>query len=199
LANRVNHPMDLSFPHDWTAQVLDQRPLIAPRRQFVYPQQVEEVERGALEVLVRTADGAEFLATCALGFADPVVPTGVWSCPDPTWLCAVAGGYAYLIDTAQPERWQQIEYRPVLEVRALGEQGLLLFVGHHSILAWGVAGKAWQSPRLSSEGVTIHAADGWTLRGTGWDLMSDQEFDFSLDLRTGERTDGAGKKNNRTI
>ena len=42
----------------------------APARQFVYPAQVEEVERGALEVMIRPPDHAgPFLATCALGFA----------------------------------------------------------------------------------------------------------------------------------
>jgi hypothetical protein len=180
--------LNLSFPHTWTAELLDRRPLILPARQFVYPRQAEEVERGALEILVRPAAGTEFLATCALGFADPAVPTGVWSCPDPGWLCAVAGGYAYLIDTASPERWQQVEYRPVLEVRALVEHQLLLFLGHHSMLAWGRAGKVWQTARLSSEGVTINAIDGWILRGGGWDLRSDTEFDFVVDLRTGEHS-----------
>jgi hypothetical protein len=179
--------LNLSFPHTWTAEVLERRPLILPRRQFVYPQHVDEVERGALEVLIQPASGEAFLATCALGFADPLVPTGVWSCPDPDWLCAVAGGYAYLMDTAQPERWLQIAYRPVLEVRAVLDPQLLLFVSHHSILAWGKEGQLWQSPRLSSEGVTIQSIDASTIHGTGWDLMTDKEFPFTLDLKTGER------------
>ncbi len=183
---------DLTFAHEWTAEVLAERPLILPARQFVYPREAEEVERGALEVLVRPDGAAEFLATCALGFADPLVPTGVWSCPDAAWMCAVAGGYAYLIDTRRPERFEQVEYRPVLEVRALKEQGLLLFVGHYSMLAWGREGRAWQSGRLSSEGVRIVEIEGWRLVGTGWDLRTDREFGFELDLRTGEHTGGMG-------
>src|SRR5271170_2774198 len=103
----------LGFPHDWQATVLSERPLIAPARHFIYPQQVEEVERGALELIVHPQEGREFLATFALGFADPAVPTGVWSCPNPQWLCAVAGGYAYLLNTGDPRQWDQIEYRPV--------------------------------------------------------------------------------------
>ena len=45
--------IDFSFAHTWQAEVLASRPLILPGRQFVYPAQVEEVERGALEVLIR--------------------------------------------------------------------------------------------------------------------------------------------------
>jgi len=182
--------IDLTFPHTWSVEVLEKRPLIAPSRQFVYPQQVEEVERGALELLVKPTSGDTFLATCALGFADPTAPTGVWSCPDPEWLCAVSGGYAYLIHTLRPQQWSQIPYRPVLNVRALKEQQLLLFVGHHSILAWGRDGQAWQSERLSWEGIEITDIVGDTLCGLGWDLMTDKDVPFAIDLKTGEHTGG---------
>jgi hypothetical protein len=176
---------DLTFPHSWDARVLDRRPLIAPSRQFVYPALVEEVERGALEVVVRPAAGREFLATFALGFADPAVPTGVWACPNPDWLCAVAGGYAYLVNTANPKEWTQVAYRPVLTVTALAALQLLLFGGHHSLVAYGPDGEAWETGRLSWEGIQILAVAGDRLTGQGWDLMTDREFEFQVDLRTG--------------
>jgi hypothetical protein len=78
-----------------------------------------------------------------------------------------------------------IPYRPVLEVRALIAEGLLLFVGHHSILAWGPSGQAWESAKLSDEGVTIVGINDGVLRGKGWDMMSDREKPLALDLRTG--------------
>jgi hypothetical protein len=76
--------VDLSFPRRWEAKILAARPLILPPRHFVYPREAEEVERGALEVLIRPGgEGAHpFLATCALGFRDPAVPTGLWSAPN---------------------------------------------------------------------------------------------------------------------
>jgi len=181
--------INLSFPHDWKAVVLPARPIILPTRHFVYPLEAEEVERGALEVLVRPdeADTQTFLATCALGFHDPAVPNGLWSAPRPEEICAVSGGYAYLIDTTAPERFTMLAYRPVLEVRPVPEAGLLLFVGHHAILAWGVDGEAWRSEKLSAEGVTILGIEGSELHGLGWDLMTDKETPFRLDLRTGLR------------
>jgi hypothetical protein len=179
---------NLTFPHNWQARILPARPLILPPRHFVYPREAEEVERGALEVMVRLeANAPEFLATCALGFQDPIVPTGIWSCPNPREVCAVSGGYAYLIDTSAPELFTMLSYRPVLEVRPAAAMNLLLFVGHHAILAWGADGLAWESEKLSSEGVTIVAIDGPTLRGRGWDLLTDKETEFVLDLRNGLR------------
>ena len=184
--------VDFSFPHRWEAEVLSARPVILPARHFVYPRNAEEVERGALEVLVRPqASGGDsslpFLATCALGFRDPAVPTGIWSAPNPDEICAVAGGYAYLIDTAAPERFTMITYRPVLKLRPVPDEGLLLFVGHRSILARGREGQAWESEKLSDEGLTINAIEGGVIRGVGWQILTDKETAFAVDLRTGLR------------
>lgn len=179
--------IDLRFPHRWQAEMLAARPMILPARRYVYPRQAEEVERGALEVLVRpdAPDAQPFLATCALGFRDPAVPTGLWSTPKQQEICAVAGGYAYLIDTTAPERFTMLPYLPVLQVLPAVVGGLLLFVSHHSILAWGAQGQAWESEKLSDEGVTITGIEGNVLRGTGWEMKTDQETQFALELRTG--------------
>jgi hypothetical protein len=167
--------------------------MILPPRHFTYPAIAEEVEKGAMEVLVRPGSDGEaepFLATCALGFRDAAAPSGLWSMPDPNWLCAVSGGYAYLIDVTNPERFTMLSYRPVLEVMPLVEHGLVLFIGHHAILAWGRDGEAWQSDRLSWEGVSITSMEGNILRGTGWDMITDKDVLFALDVRTGQRMSG---------
>jgi hypothetical protein len=177
------------FAHDWTAEILAKAPLIAPARQFIYPQQIageeDALARGALQLLVRPAAGGIFLATCALGFTNPTMPTGVFACPDPQHMCAVAGGYAYVVDTAQPEHCTHIALKPVVEVRPLVAQGLLLFVGFHSIAAWGRKGLAWESARLSWEGVRITSIEGDALHGVGWNLLTDREVPFNVDLLTG--------------
>jgi hypothetical protein len=182
------------FSRNWTAEVLKTPPLIAPARQFIYPQQIageeDALARGALQLMVRPANGGTFLATCALGFTDPAMPTGVFACPNPDEMCAVAGGYAYVIDTAQPEHCTHIALKPVVEVRPLAAQELLLFVGFHSVVAWGRSGLAWESARLSWEGVRITNIDGDVLHGTGWNLMTDREVAFSLDLPTGQHQGG---------
>src|SRR6266436_4706213 len=100
------------FSHNWSVEVLKTPPLIAPARQFIYPKQIageeDALARGALQLLVRPVTGGTFLATCALGFTDPAMPTKVFTCPNPNEICAVAGGYAYVIDTVQPERCTHI-------------------------------------------------------------------------------------------
>jgi hypothetical protein len=182
------------FPHNWSVEILKTPPLIAPARQYVYPQQIageeDALARGALQLMVRPASGGTFLATCALGFTDPAMPTGVFACPNAVQMCAVAGGYAYVIDTAQPERSTHIALKPVVEVKTLVAQELLLFVGFHSMMAWGRDGLAWESARLSWEGVRILSIDGDLLHGMGWNLLTDREAAFSIDLLTGKHQGG---------
>ena len=214
---------NFAFPHTWRAEILTAPPLIAPARQFTYPRPVpgeeDALARGALQLLIHpqaspaTNDGvphpyarvsermggrnnaSPFLATCALGFTDPSMPTGLYSCPNAQELCAVAGGYAYVIDTAAPERSTHIALRPVAEILPLPDHGLLLFTGFHSIHAWGSEGLAWQTARLSWEGLRLTgisaAEDGSPqLHGLGWNIHTDKEVEFVIDLRTGAHTGG---------
>ncbi len=80
-----------------------------------------------------------------------------------------------------------LPYRPVLGIRPLPAHGLLLFVGHHALLAWGEHGQAWQSEKLSDEGITLTAIENNTLRGQAWNMHTDKEIPFAIDLRTGMR------------
>jgi hypothetical protein len=180
------------FAQSWSAEILPRHPLIAPAAQYIYPQTLtedegarEDASAGALEVMVKPGTGAPFLATFARGFAEPTLPHGIWSCPHADWLCAAAGGYVYMIDTKKPRHWKQIAYRPVVDIRAVPSQRLLLFTGFHSVLAWRHDGIAWESGKLSDEGVRITGVRGEQLHGFGWEMRSDKETTFVLDLRNG--------------
>lgn len=178
-----------TFPQEWRAEVLERPPLIAPARSFIYPREVtgetDALARGALLLLVHPVSGGDFLATCARGFADPHMPSGVFACPNPRHMCALAGGYAYIVDIATPETCMQIPLRPVAELRILLERDLLLFVGFHSIIAWGREGLAWQTARLSAEGIRLAEVTSTHLHGFGWDMLTDKEIPFAVDLQTG--------------
>jgi len=182
------------FPHSWTAQILSVPPLIAPARQFVYPLAVPGEEdamgRGAMLLNVKPAAGGTFLATCALGFREVSLPSGVFACPRADDLLAVAGGYAYLVDTLEPAKCLHLPLRPVASILTAPKDGLLLLAGFHDVLAIGVGGVAWQSERLSWEGIAMSEVVGGALHGSGWNMQSDRDVPFVLDLRTGRHTGG---------
>jgi len=88
----------------------------------------------------------------------------------------------------EPERCVQIGLKPV--VRVIEAAGLLVFVGFQRIVGWGRDGLAWESGRLSWEGVRVTGVEGWEMRGFGWDLVRDLEVEFILDLRSGAHVGG---------
>ena len=183
-----------TFPQTWAARILTAPPLIAPARQYVYPQHVpgeeDAMNRGALLLDVKPAAAPNFLATCALGFRDISLPTAIFACPHPDHLLAVAGGYAYLINTQSPDRCLHLPLRPVAQILPAPSAGVLLLAGFHTVLALDAAGIRWQSARLSWEGVTLTHTDAQHLHGTGWNLQTDRELPFTINLLTGTHTGG---------
>jgi len=186
--------MSAAFAQSWTARILTAPPLIAPARQFVYPQRIagedDAIARGALLLDVKPVAGANFLAICALGFRDPALPSGVFACPRADDLLALAGGYAYLIDTRAPQSCLHLPLRPVTQLLSAPQEGLLLFAGFHHVLALDASGIRWQSARLSWEGVTLTEVRDGRLQGLGWNLKTDREVPFSIDLNTGAHEGG---------
>lgn len=183
-----------NFPASWTAQVLTGPPLIAPARHFVLPQAIpgeeDALARGALWLQVQPRAGGTFLVQCALGYAGNGVLHGVFSTPLPDVLLAVAGGYAYRIDTVAPEQSSLLPLRPVVTVHAVAAADALVLAGFHALYILQ-PGEAWQTPRLSWEGIQITGFDAATIHGTGWHLRSDRELPFALDLRTRSLEGGA--------
>ena len=186
---------DSTFPARWTATVLPGPPLIAPARHIVLPQAVpgeeDALARGALWVDVRREAGGSFLLQCALGFAGPNVLSGIWSTPEPDVLLAVAGGYAYRVETAAPQQSTLLPLRPVVACLPVQHAASLVLVGFHAVLVLQGDGAAWASPRLSWEGVTVTGVTDGVVHGTGWHMRSDRELPFQLDLRTQALTGGA--------
>jgi hypothetical protein len=187
-----------SFAKSWSAEVLTAPPLIAPARQFMYPMRVageeDAMQRGALQLLIKPATGGTFLATCALGFRDKSLPTGIFACPAPDDMLAVAGGYAYLVNTTAPERCVHLPLRPVTQIVSAAEEGLLLLSGFHTVAAVGADGLLWETARLSWEGVRLGELRGGKLHGEGWNMHTNREVPFTIDLRTGLHEGGGFKR-----
>ena len=183
-----------SFPQTWAARILTAPPLIAPARQYVYPQHIpgeeDAMNRGALLLDVKPAASPNFLATCALGFREVSLPTGIFACPHPDHLLAVAGGYAYLINTQSPDHCLHLPLRPVAQILPAPTAGVILLAGFHTVLALDAAGIRWQSARLSWEGIALTHTDADHLHGTGWNLHTDREVPFTINLLTGAHTGG---------
>jgi hypothetical protein len=198
---------DFTFPRGYEVRMLEATPGSPERAGFArfgvwpplhpleklyhYPVELEEGDRAGAYLRVVPKEGPAWTGFFAQGFDSAQVVNAVCSAPDPDWLCAVVGGYAYLVKTSDPAQWLRVEQRPVVDLRVLSQQGLLLFAGFTSITAVGRSGIAWTTGRLTWEGLAITAIEGDTLRGMGWDALADKEVPFEVDLKTGKHTGGA--------
>jgi hypothetical protein len=184
--------LDFSFPHNYEVKVLSAAPPVHPLEKLHhYPVELEEGDRSGAWLRVLPCDRTPWTGFFALGFDSHHVVNAVCSCPDPDSLCAVVGGYAYIVKASDPGQWFRIEQRPVVDLRAHPESNLLIFAGFTTISAVGSEGLRWTTGRLSWEGITITGIDRGTLEGRGWDAMSDKEVPFEVDLSTGKHTGGA--------
>lgn len=127
--------------------------------------------------------------------SDPVVAravSGLFPTPDPTVLCVVERGTAFLVDVLNPARYQVVAtHGPVVAVEPVREAAVLLLVTHWAITAIGAGSVAWTSARIAIEGIRVdEVADGW-LRGVA-DPDDEEQRDFAIDLATGELIGGAG-------
>jgi hypothetical protein len=183
---------DFTFPRNYEIRILEAAPPVHPvEKLYHYPLKLEEGDRNGVYLRVTPKAGSAWVGFFAQGFDSDQVVSEVCSSPDPESFCAVVGGYAYIVKVDSPAQWLRIEQRPVVDLRVLTQQGLLLFAGFTSITAVNASGIAWTTERLTWEGLTITEISGDTLRGRGWDALGDKEAPFEVDLKTGQHTGGA--------
>src|SRR5689334_23331794 len=125
---------DFTFARDYEIKVLEAAPPVHPMEELHhYPVELEEGDRSGVYARIVPNGSPAWRGFFAAGFDSPQVMNAVCSCPDPDCVCVVAGGYAYVVRSSDPEQWSRIEQRPVLELRAVTDQQLMLFSGFTSI------------------------------------------------------------------
>jgi len=177
---------DFTFPRNYEVRMLEAAPPVHPiEKLYHYPVELEEGDRSGAYLRVTPQNGPAWVGFFALGFDSDQVVNQVCSTPDPERFCLVVGGYAYLVKASGPTE------HPVVDLRVLPQQGLVLFAGFTSITAVGSSGIAWTTERLTWEGLTITEIEGDRLLGHGWDALADKEAPFEVDLKTGKHIGGA--------
>ncbi|MEV6896489.1 hypothetical protein [Amycolatopsis sp. NPDC051372] len=149
-----------------------------------HPRAVFE-SRTALIARVEPAEGPAWLGMFANGGLGQVDET--FACPGPGQLCVVAEGMAYLIRVDSPIDGAVIVQDQVQHVVADEEHQLLLLANDLDLVAVGVNGLAWQSPRLALDGLSITGADSEGIHCHAW--LGDHDGSTELvtvDPRTGQ-------------
>jgi hypothetical protein len=187
---------DFTFARHYEVKLLQSAPPVHPlEKLYHFPLELEEGDRSGVYVRVEPHGGQAWSGFFVQGFDSDFAVNMICACPDPGSVCAVVGGYAYVVTAADPSQWFRIEQKPVVALRVVEDHHLILFAGFTTITALGVSGIKWTTERLSWEGVSLDEIHSGQLHGKGWDAIANREVPFEVDLESGQHSGGARPKN----
>jgi hypothetical protein len=178
--------LDLTFPHTYEVEEVREFPgtgkFSVPLHYFPPPK--SRPEHNGLWLKLKASDTA-WIGVFAFGISSDV--SRVVSTPDSKRICVISKGGAYLVKADQPDIWEQIPVMPVVDVRPIPEQKLLVLSDFIRLAACGSGGLVWRSPRVCWDGLKIVNVTHDTIEGTGYDPTNSitHELRFVVDLKTG--------------
>jgi hypothetical protein len=181
--------IDLALPHSYEVEEAGELPgtgeFAVPL--IFFPPPKHRPEHDGLWLKVTPANGRAWIGVFAHGDSSSSTFSRVISPPDPSRMCVVARGRAYVVQADEPEVWEQIPLIPVTDVRLIPEERLLVFSDFIRLAAYDGNGLVWQSPRVCWDGLKIVKVTRDTIEGTGYDPTNSitHESRFVVDLKTG--------------
>jgi len=181
--------LDLELPHSYEVDEIPDLPGTGPFDVplLYFPRPKATPEHNGLWLRIRSSEGKSWVGVFAFLYESSPALTRVMSTFDPDHVCIIAKGAGYIVNTADPDIWQQIPIAPVLDVRLIREGQLLLVADHTRLAAFGKTGLAWRSPRLCWDDLKITAITEKVIEGYGYDPTdSSDQRPFRVHITTGE-------------
>jgi hypothetical protein len=181
--------MDTTFAHSYECERLSETPRTAPPH-YYFPGASTQGGRDGILVEVRPEHGQPWLGTFAFGQIAPKGVSGIFTTPDPQRLCVVSKGEGYFVSATTPTAWEAIRATPIIHVRSIGAQGIIVFASFTELVAYGSAGMKWRTKRLTWDNLKIVEVTDAFIKGEFWDIRSEATANFVVDLATGTHQGG---------
>ena len=114
--------------------------------------------------------------------------SGVYATPSPRRLCVLADGLAYLVGVNAAQHGADVVHDQVGQVEVVVDPELLLLVRFIDIVAIGVDGVAWRSPRLAVDDLRVVSTVGGIIQCSLDNLGGSPTI--ALDAATGAQREG---------
>jgi len=179
--------IDLTYGHSYEVEELREIPgagaLDVPL--FYIPPPRGRPEHDGLWLKFAAATGKPWVGVFAFGCTSPPAFSRVVSSPDPERAVVIATGAGFLVKADDPSQWEEIQVRPILDIRSAPEHGILIFSDFTRLAAYGHKGLIWRSPKVCWDELRIGNVTRDTIEGTGYDPTNLDESKFVVDIRTG--------------
>ncbi len=191
--------VDLSFPHEYEVEVLDELPG-APGgpKQLYFPGSTKSGGRDGILVKVSPGEGPSWIGTFASGGLRNGL-TAIFSCPDRRSVCVVAAGNGYMVRADNPSLWKKLPSIPVLDARSIPDRHVLVFADFTKLVAYAPQGLVWITESLSWDGITITEVTPDSITGMAWDAPTQRQVAFSVNLTTGKHEGGSSPEAAATL
>jgi len=179
--------IDLALPHLYEIEELLELPgtgtFDVPLLYF--PRTENRPDHCGLWLKIRAASGRSWVGVFASGYPSPPAFSRVVSSPDPNRACVISSGAAYIVNTDEPETWEQVPIIPALEIRVIPEHQLLVLADFTKLAAYGNSGLAWRSPQVCWNELKILSVAQDVIEGVGYDPTNLGQLRFAVDIKTG--------------
>jgi hypothetical protein len=177
---------DFAFPHDYAVEEFGDFPGTGALREplLYFPRPKSRAEHNGDWLKIKAKSGKTCVGVFAFG---PGSRTAVMSTPEPNTVCVVSKGAGYLVNSEDPEQWEEVGVCPVTDFRPMLKNKLLVFSDFTRLAAYGKDGLVWRSPRVCWDELKITRVTNESIEGTGYDPTNSlkPEMQFTVDLKTG--------------
>jgi len=184
--------MDETFAHSYECIQLAEIPSGASPH-YYFPGGSVKGGRDGLILEIQPHRGDVWFGTFAYGNVTPNGFTGVLSSPNPHRVCVVSKGSGYFVDVNSPANWEEINAVPILDVRPIASENILVFADFTKLVAYDTRGVKWRTEDISLDGLKITSVGGGLIEGEFWNPSNDRTSQFVVDLVSGIRKDGNTK------
>lgn len=182
--------LDDSFSRSFECEVLSELPASIGDH-YYFPSGSRAAGKDGLIVKFMPNSGESWIGTFAWGTPTTKgVSTGIFTSPSPEKVCVVSCGNAVIVEVGNPGNFEEVSAFPVMAVVPVPAREILIFSSQTKLYAYGTSGLVWESNRLAWDEIKITCVDGDILKGTVWDLQSEEDVPFQVNLETGHHYGG---------
>jgi hypothetical protein len=181
--------MDTTFGHSYECEQLSETPGMTILH-YYYPGASTQGGRDGILVRVYSHGGQPWLGTFAFGRLSSDGVSGAFTMPDPDRLCVVARGEGYIVSANAPALWEPVRSVPIMDVRPIRGQEIIVFADPWELVAYGQTGIKWRTGRLAWDGLRITEVTDRFIKGEFRELDDEAIGSFIVDLATGTHQGG---------
>jgi len=174
---------------DFEYKVLSELPATS---QVIYiPNEGSGVGRDGVMVKFLPLNVTPWTGIFAFGDMHPSGECKVYPGPGRNRLTIVARGEAYIASPNDSSSFEHVKSCPVIRTVPAQNSGLMLFHDYTEIVAYNESGLAWETKRISWDGIEIDEVSDNEILGKSWDAPNEKFVEFRVDLVNGHHQGGA--------